>query len=123
MNGIGIDIIELGRMDETIQRSGKVFLKRVFSEKEQQHARASENPIKFFASAFAAKEAVFKALALGWEQEVNFREIGVDRGQYGEPMVNLYGTLRARASAKGCTRVLLSLSYETNLALAMVIAL
>lgn len=119
MKGIGIDIITLSRMDETVQRSGNLFLKRTFSEKEQQTARASENANKFFASAFAAKEAVFKAL--GWEQDIDFREIEVSRGSSGEPLVNLCGTIGARASAKGFTRVLLSLSYETNLAVAMAV--
>ena len=122
MKGIGIDIIELGRMHETIQRSGEVFLKRVFSDYEIQKARCSDNSTNYFASAFAAKEAVFKALTLDWEQEMNFREIEVSRGLYGEPLVNLHGAVKKRAEAKGCHRVLLSISYETDLAVAMAIA-
>ena len=122
MKGIGIDMIELSRMDETIERSGDVFLKRVFSDDEIQKARCSDNPTNYFASAFAAKEAVFKALTLSWENEVNFREIEVLRGQSGEPLVRLHGAVKARAKAKGCDRVLISLSYETDLAVAMAFA-
>lgn len=122
MIGIGIDIIELSRMAETIERSGKIFLKRVFSDDEMQNAHSSDNPTNYYASAFAAKEAVFKALTLGWDQEVNFREIEILRGQSGEPLVRLKGEVKARAKAKSCHRVLLSLSYETDLAVAMAFA-
>jgi phosphopantetheine--protein transferase-like protein len=122
MIGIGIDIIEISRMAETIKRSGEVFLKRVFSDIEMQNARLSDNPTNYYASAFAAKEAVFKALTLDWEQAVNFREIEVLRGQHGEPMVRLGGAVKTNAEAKGCHRVLLSLSYETDLAVAMAFA-
>lgn len=122
MKGIGIDIIEISRMAETIERSGEVFLKRVFSDDEMQKARALDNPTNYFASAFAAKEAVFKALSLGWDRDVNFREIEILRGQYGEPLVRLQGAVKAHAEAKNCHRVLLSLSYETDLAVAMAFA-
>jgi len=122
MKGIGIDMIELSRMAETIERSGELFLKRVFSKNEIQKARLSDNPTNYYASAFAAKEAVFKSLTLGWEREVDFREIEVGRGDCGEPLVRLRGDIKARAEARGCGRVLLSLSYETDLAVAMVLA-
>ena len=122
MTGIGIDIIELGRMAGTIARSGEVFLRRVFSDDEIQKAHCSDNPTNYFASAFAAKEAVFKALALGWDREVDFREIEVGRGRHGEPLAHLRRDIKRRAEAKGCGLVLLSLSYETDLAVAMAFA-
>ncbi|MCG6879898.1 MAG: holo-ACP synthase [Deltaproteobacteria bacterium] len=119
MIGIGVDVIELSRMAETIERSGELFLKRAFSNDEIQKARLSDNPTNYYASSFAAKEAVFKALTLGWEREVDFREIEVGRGDCGEPLVRLRGDIKARAKAKGCHRVLVSISYETDLAVAM----
>lgn len=122
MKGIGIDIIKLTRMTETLERSGDFFLKRLFSNDELQISRCSDNPTNYYASAFAAKEAVFKALTLGWDQDVNFREIEILRGPSGEPLVHLKGAVKARAKAKGCQRVLLSLSYETDLAVAMAFA-
>ncbi len=122
MIGIGVDVIELSRMAETIERSGELFLKRAFSNDEIKKARLLDNPTNYYASAFAAKEAVFKALTLDWEREVDFREIEVSRGRNGEPLVHLRGDIKARAEAKGCHRMLLSLSYETNLAVAMAFA-
>ncbi|MCP4579450.1 MAG: hypothetical protein GY846_24525 [Deltaproteobacteria bacterium] len=66
---------------------------------------------------------MFKTLNLGREQEVNFREMEVLRREYGEPLlVRLQGAVKERAKAEGCGRVLLSLSYETDLAVAMVVA-
>lgn len=119
MQGIGIDIIELNRMRETIERSGEVFLKRVFTALEIKRGRSQENPTRFFASAFAAKEAVFKALVLDWDRGVDFREIEIYRGVYGEPMTMLRGAVKKQAEAKGCSRILISLSYETDLAVAL----
>ena len=122
MQGIGIDIIELSRMRETIERSGEVFLKRVFSPQEIQRGRSQETPTRFFASAFAAKEALFKALVLDWGRGVDFRDIDINRGAAGEPLVMLKGAVKKQAEAKGCSRVLISLSYETDLAVALAVA-
>ncbi len=122
MQGIGIDIIKLSRMRDIIQRSGEVFLRRVFSIGELERARRSENPAAYFASAFAAKEAVFKALVLDWDRGADLRDIEIDRGEYGEPLALLHGAVKAQAEAKGCPRLLVSLSYETDLAVAMAVA-
>jgi holo-[acyl-carrier protein] synthase len=122
MLGVGIDVIELSRMRQTIERSGEVFLRRVFSQAEMQMAHDHPQPAAFFASAFAAKEAVFKALALDWNSGVDLRDIEVGRGCLGEPVIRLRGPVEAAARAKGCGRVLLSLSYETDLAVAMAFA-
>jgi holo-[acyl-carrier protein] synthase len=116
---IGIDMISLSRMEETIKRSGKAFLQRVFSEAEIQKANSAQNATCFFASAFAAKEAVFKALDLGWEQEVDFREIQVSRDPGGKPIVTLLNQVAERARSKGHHQVLISISYETDLAIAL----
>ena len=119
---IGIDMIEQSRMAETIGRSGDIFLRRVFSDSEIHRARLRDNPTRHFASAFAAKEAVFKALNLGWDQEVDFREMEILRGRSGEPLVRLQGNIKIRADEKDCRRVHLSISYETDLAIAMAFA-
>ena len=122
MLGIGIDIIELSRMHDILERSGELFLQRTFCETEIARGKRADSPCHFYASAFAAKEAVFKALVLNWQQNVDFREIEVDRGRFGEPIVRLHGNTKAVADAKGCQRVFLSLSYERNLAVAMAFA-
>ena len=121
MLGIGVDIISMHRMAETIGRSGDIFLKRVFTSSEIERGRQSENQIAFFATAFAAKEAVFKALVLSWEPGLDLRDMEVERGAVGEPLLKLSGQVARIAREKGCTRVLISLSYETEHAVAMAI--
>ena len=114
MPGIGVDIISLARMAETIERSGEIFLKRVFSPAEIELARRSENQTAFFATAFAAKEAAFKALTLSWDQGVDLRDMEVTRGPVGEPIMKLSGNVEKLAREKGCNGILISLSYETD---------
>ncbi len=121
MVGIGVDIIEMNRMAETIQRSGDIFLRRAFSPSEIERGKQSDNPVAFFATAFAAKEAVFKALTLNWEQGIDLRNIEVGRGPVGEPTGKLSGQVERIAREKGCIHVMLSLSYETDSAIAMVV--
>ncbi len=122
MKGIGIDVIALDRMAETVDRSGEVFLKRVFSDDEIKEAYRSEIPTNYLASAFAGKEAVLKALVPGRDQRVDPREIEIGRGLNGEPLVRLLGEMKAFAETKGCRKVLLSISYEKDMAVAMAFA-
>jgi holo-[acyl-carrier-protein] synthase len=122
MLGIGIDIIELSRMSDIIGRSGEVFLRRAFTAEEIQRSRAAPNSVSFFASAFAVKEAVFKALVLDWDKGVDFKDIEVDRGEHGEPVVRLAGGARVAAEAKGCRKVVASLSYAADLVVAIALA-
>ena len=121
MLGIGMDIISMNRMAETMQRSGDIFLRRAFSPSEIQRGKQSDNPVAFFATAFAAKEAVFKALALSWDQDIDLRNMEVCRGPVGEPLMELSGQVERIAREKGCVHVMLSLSYETDSAVAMVV--
>ena len=122
MEGIGIDIIELSRMSDTIERSGKVFLRKAFTVAEIQKGRQVPNSVAFFASAFAVKEAVFKALVLDWDRGIDLKDIEVGRGRRGEPVVRLHGGVKAAAETKGCRRVFVSLSYAADLAVAIAVA-
>jgi holo-[acyl-carrier protein] synthase len=123
MMGIGVDIISMARMAETLDRSGDVFLKRVFSSTEIALGRQSANPTAFFAMSFAAKEAAFKALALRWEPGLDLRDMEVTRGPAGEPLLELSGQVARLAGEKGCARVLISLSYETEQAIGVALVI
>ncbi|PKO13216.1 MAG: holo-[acyl-carrier-protein] synthase [Chloroflexi bacterium HGW-Chloroflexi-10] len=120
---IGIDIVNLADMTETLKRSGDIFLKRVYSPAEIKQGKGCENPMAFFASAFAAKEAVFKALKLTWQPGIDLRHIEVSRGPLGEPLITLSGRIGELAAAKGEHEMAISLSYETTIAIAMVVFL
>jgi holo-[acyl-carrier protein] synthase len=120
--GIGIDIVEIDHMREIMNRSGIIFLKRVFTEDEILYGCAAENPVNYFASSFAMKEAVFKAMVLNWEKKADFTEIEVFRGSSGEPVIRLHGRVEALAEEKGYAGVLTSITYGKGCALAAAVA-
>jgi holo-[acyl-carrier protein] synthase len=117
--GIGVDIIEVGRIQAALAnpRTGARFRDRVFTPSEVEYCSRRRNAHESFAARFAAKEAMMKALgrAVGW------REIEVARTN-GPPSIQLSGRARERAAALGITRVNLSLSHTAHMAVAYVIA-
>lgn len=114
--GIGVDIISINRIKNAVENSGKAFLDRVFTQWEQQRAEVHQNPTAYFAMTFAAKEAIFKCFGIGWETGVKLTEIEVRDGEFGEPRPVLTGAFAELAKERGATKVLLSLSYETDYA-------
>jgi holo-[acyl-carrier protein] synthase len=116
---IGVDVIEIGRMRATLERAGEAFLRRAFTPAERARA-ATGDPVRFLASAFAAKEAVFKALALDdWPDGFDWPEIEIGRDAAGRPTARLLGEAASAAAAAGVGRIDLSISYETDLAIAV----
>jgi holo-[acyl-carrier protein] synthase len=116
LSGLGVDIISIRRIKNAVDNSGKVFLDEVYTEWEQQHAKSHSDPMAYFAMTFAAKEAIFKCFSIGWETGVKFTEIEVRDGESGEPIPVLKGRFAELARERGITRVLLSLSYDTEYA-------
>lgn len=117
--GIGVDIVSTARMKSSVENSGKVFLDKVFTPWEQQRALSHPAPVAYYAMTFAAKEAIFKCFGIGWETGVELTEIEITDGKSGEPIPVLTGTFARLARERGATKVLLSLSYETDYAIAM----
>ncbi len=114
--GIGIDIVSLTRVKDAVENAGKVFLDKVFTPWEQERAKSHPNPIAYFAMTFAAKESIFKCFGIGWESGVKLTEIEIRDGKFGEPIPVLSGTFAELTRERGVTKVLLSLSYETDYA-------
>ncbi|MEW5894778.1 MAG: holo-ACP synthase [Candidatus Omnitrophota bacterium] len=81
--GIGIDIVEIKRIRETIERQGEAFLKKIFCDEEIAYAKRSSDPSKHYAARFAAKEAVFKAL--GSKPYVAWKKIRIINDENGKP--------------------------------------
>jgi holo-[acyl-carrier protein] synthase len=117
--GIGVDIIEVGRIKAALAnpRTGARFRDRVFTPGEVAYCSRRRNAHESFAARFAAKEAMMKALgrAVGW------REIEVTRTN-GPPSITLSGRAGTRAEALGIHRINLSLSHTAETAIAYVIA-
>src|SRR5512136_956867 len=117
--GIGVDIISISRVKNAVENSGKVFLDKVFTPWEQERAESHPNPVAYLAMIFAAKEAIFKTFGIGWETGVQLKEIEVRDGEHGEPIPVLTGRFAELASERDVSRVLLSLSYDGDYAVAV----
>jgi len=92
--GLGIDIIEIERVKESIDKFGDKFLNKLFTEKEIEYCSSKPNKYQHYAARFAAKEAVAKALTTGWNNEFNFKYVEIFNEPNGMPKVNLYGSLK-----------------------------
>ncbi|MFH2114498.1 MAG: holo-ACP synthase [Spirochaetota bacterium] len=121
--GLGVDIVELEQMKDILSRSGEIFISRVYGPQERIYSHGLEDPTAYYASSFAAKEALFKALVLDWEEGIDLRDIETLRGTSGEPRICLHGPAAEAARRKGFTHFQISISYGMSCALATVIAL
>lgn len=122
---VGIDLVQLSRIRESLATFGDRFLRRVFTEGEIAYATAAPDlaPSRL-AARLAAKEATMKALDLV-ERGVSWRDIEVTRGPTGGPSLVLRGSARAAAEEAGVADadLSLSLSHEGDYATAVVISL
>jgi holo-[acyl-carrier protein] synthase len=119
--GHGVDLVEISRIQEILEKKESGFEARVFSEEERRYCRAKKNPYPHFAARFAAKEAYGKALRLGLGPSGNFVEIEVVCGAEGAPEIRLHGRAKEIFAEMGGSSIFLSLSHEGGLALASVI--
>jgi len=115
MAEIGVDIIEIPRFAEAVERFGERFLRRVYTEREIARYR---NRIPSLASRFAAKEAVMKVLGTG-VRGVGWHDIEILSDERGKPVVFLHGRAAERATSIGLTSIAVSLSDTKQNAVAV----
>ena len=117
MHRVGVDIIEIGRVEAALIRWGERFLHRIYTEAE---IDSCQNRVPSLAARFAAKEAVMKVLGVGtWE--VGWREIEVRSDNKGRPLVCLHGGARGHAEKIGLDGLDISLSHSRDYAIASVV--
>ena len=97
--GIGSDLIDVRRIEQTIARHGDRFLDRIFTDEERAKAERRKNRIDTYAKRFAAKEACAKALGTGLRAGVFWRDMGVVNLPSGRPTMLLTGGALARLGA------------------------
>jgi holo-[acyl-carrier protein] synthase len=118
--GIGVDLIEIGRIRQAIERNGQRFIDRVYTDVEQaycsQHASYAS-----YAARFTAKEAFLKAFGTGLRKGMAWRDIEVCTDDLGKPYLQLYGYLREQCQHNGLHPIHLSLSHSSDYAIAQVI--
>jgi holo-[acyl-carrier protein] synthase len=119
--GIGTDIVEVSRIELSLQRYGDSFAKRILNEREWLSYAQSQTQARFLAKRFAAKEAFAKALGTGLRAPATFQNIGIAHDDLGKPVLDLAPELEAFLNGKGITYQHLSISDEKALAAAFVV--
>lgn len=119
--GLGVDIVEIARMEQILTRSPN-FARRVFSEGEREYCQSHHRPAVRFATHFAAKEAVLKALGTGFGEGIAFTDVEVSHDAKGRPIAVLNGRAKEIADALGVLEIPLSLSRTHETAVANAIA-
>ncbi len=119
--GVGMDLVQVRRVHELLERKGGRALARLFTAAETARCRGGRSPRESFAARFAAKEAFFKALGTGWGRGGAWTEVEVVSAPSGAPSIRLHGAAAALARAAGVARVHLSLTHTDELAAAYVV--
>jgi holo-[acyl-carrier protein] synthase len=119
--GIGVDIVNIGRMERVIEKWGDRFIRRVFTPAEMDLCLSRSSPIPAFSMRFAAKEAFSKAMGTGMKKGVRWRDIEVFHYPGGRPGLRLHGRSSERCSEENITGFHLSMSDDGGYGVAMVI--
>ena len=119
---VGIDIVPIANIADSLKEFGDRFLFRIFTDQEIAYCRSRAAPaaLESFAARFAAKEAVIKALDAA-DCGLDWRTIEVVRGSNGACTLRLNGAADDRARAAGCARLELSMSHAGEYAVALVV--
>jgi holo-[acyl-carrier protein] synthase len=121
--GIGIDVVEVDRIESAIERQGEVFLNRLFTEGEQDYCSKQKRPGMHYAARFAAKEAVSKALGTGIGGKAGWLEMEVMRSDSGAPTILFHGKAADFLAAEGISIVQVSLTHARDYAAANAVAI
>jgi holo-[acyl-carrier protein] synthase len=118
--GIGTDLLDVARMAKELGKEGAGFRNTVFTPSEIAYCEAKRHPARHFAARFAAKEALFKALAGSTSRDF-WRGVEVARMDDAPPSLVLHGAVKEAAERLGVKNILVSLSHTDSLAGASVV--
>ncbi len=119
--GVGIDLLEVARIERALERHGSRFERRVFTAAEIELCRGRADRLQALAARFAAKEACLKALGTGWSDGLAFGQVEIVRESSGRPALRLHGAAAERAARLGVTKTHVSLTHQPTAAAAIVI--
>ena len=120
--GLGVDLVEIERMRRILARTPR-FRVRVFTDEERDYCESTAAPHVHYATRFAAKEAVLKALGTGFAFGIGPADVEVVRNQYGRPSVQLHRKAAEIAEKQGVRDIPVSLSYTHGEAVACAMAI
>lgn len=121
VKGIGIDIIEIKRIEHAINRNDK-FLQRIFHTEEIHYFSTINYRVNTIAGNFAAKEAIMKALGTGL-RNFKWTDIQIHRDSLGKPFVILHNHAQKIAKEKGVKEILITISHSKEYAVAQALAI
>lgn len=118
ITGVGIDLVEITRMESLLARWDRRFLEKIFTTEEIALCETRVNRAASYAARFAAKEACAKALGTGWDENFSWKDFSVRHDERGRPLPCLSPRLQARLAG---VNIHLSLSHTEQHATAIVI--
>jgi holo-[acyl-carrier-protein] synthase len=119
--GTGVDLAEVGRIREAIERYGERFVRRIYTESEIAYVERKANRFERYAGRFAAKEAGMKAIGTGWKRGVRWQDFEVSNLPSGRPTLRLHGEAARIAEKLGVKTISLSITHTAELGMAQVI--
>jgi holo-[acyl-carrier protein] synthase len=121
--GPGIDIVEIPRMREAVEKWGDNFISKIFTDREVKYSTSKRFSEQHFAARFAAKEAVVKAFGEPNKSPIRWTEIEVINDREGKPVIEFRGDALKLKKKKRVDEVIVSMSHSKNYAVASVILL
>ncbi|HEY1121627.1 MAG TPA: holo-ACP synthase [Haloferula sp.] len=121
--GIGIDVVEVERIESSMAEFGERFATKIFTASERAYCESQRRPAIHYAARFAAKEAVAKAFGTGIGKDLGWLDMEIVRKDSGEPELVLSGVGQAYAKEKGIAEVKISLTHAHHYAAANAVAL
>ncbi|EGD48107.1 holo-acyl-carrier-protein synthase [Ruminiclostridium papyrosolvens DSM 2782] len=120
--GIGTDILKISNIEHAVSDLSDPFIKKTFTLRELDLICSRQIPLYSFATRFAGKEAVFKTFSADGNA-IRLNEIEILENEVGQPIVTLHGNAKNIAEQKSINSILISLSYDTEYAIAFATAL
>lgn len=120
--GTGIDIVEVLRIAQMIEKHGELFITRVYTDYEIEYCSGRKAATQHYAGRWAAKEAVLKALGTGWRRGIAWRDIEIRNDAKGAPSVKLRGGAHDVMQAAKIDQMHVSISHCRSFAVAYVVA-
>lgn len=120
--GIGIDTVYIKRFKKAVDEYGKLFLDKIFTDKEQEYAGTKKSFFMHMAGKFAAKEAVKKALPDGARVGLAWSDIEILNDESGKPYTVLHGNARELMKEFNLKEVFVSISHTKDLATSNAVA-
>ena len=118
--GVGIDIIEVSRIQKELSKENGGFKDRVFTQAEIDYCESRVTKAQNYAARFAAKEAFFKALGSGWSNGFAWTEVEVVRDPAGKPHITTHGKIKEFIKQNQISKIHVSLSHVKETATAIV---